>query len=171
MSAFKDNESKDWILAVDAPTIRAVRKECDGLDLASLDDKPYQLLSNDVVLLVDVLWVICREQAIARDVTDIQFGQRLVGDAIDRATAALLEAITDFFPQSQRSLLSSLVQKNKTVREKAMALTMARIDDPRLMPAMEAAMTERLDKELNDALTRLNSAKSTPELLESALAE
>jgi len=170
MATFKDSDGKDWILVLDAPTIRAVRSDCK-IDLASLDDKPFQQLHDDVVLLVDVLYVMCRDQAIAKDITDRQFGQRLVGDAIDRATAALLEAITDFFPQSQRLLLSSLARKNREVREKAMSLTMARIEDPRLMPAMEKAMEDRLDKELDDALTRLNSVKSTPESSESALAE
>jgi len=57
----------------------------------------YRLIA-DPVLLVDVLYVVCKEQADDANVTDEQFGRSMAGDAVDAATRAFLEELADFTP-------------------------------------------------------------------------
>lgn len=151
MATFKDKHGKDWVISLDAPLIMAVRRECD-LDLASTDGSAYERMADDPILLVNVLWVLCREQA--GDMTDVMFGKLLVGDAIEKATEAMLEAICDFFPLRKRQLLQAVVAKNAKIREIGMEKALARINDPQLLATLEA----RMDAEINSMLTRLTNA-------------
>lgn len=162
---FKDANSREWQVKLDAPKISEVRKEC-GIDLAALDGNTFDRLNNDPVVLVNVLWVLVRGQN--SGTTDVQFGESLVGDPIDSATEALLSAITDFFPSRKRSLLRSLTDKQTAVSQKAMELAMAKINDPALEANLLAAMEERLTKDLENLLTGLRNATDSPATAESA---
>lgn len=167
MSVFKDKNDREWMVSLDGPTIRRVRTECDGIDLADGEGKSYDRLVNDPCLLVDVLWSLCRDQAIAAGISDIQFGSALVGDAIERATAAMLESIADFFPQRSRALLTTVAAKNSKVRQLAMEKALAKIEDPELEIQVMQAMDDRMDAEVRSVLTRLRDATDTQELSES----
>jgi hypothetical protein len=91
---------REWLLKLDAPKIREVRQQFDGLDLADTDRSmsAYDRCAADPVLLVDVLYVLCRQAVQDAGLTDRQFGEALVGPAIADATTALVEAYADFSP-------------------------------------------------------------------------
>lgn len=91
---------REWLLKLDGPRIKDVRQAFDGLDLADTDRsmRAYDQCASDPVLLVDVLYVLCRDQAQAAGLTDRQFGEALVGPAIVEATKALVDAYADFSP-------------------------------------------------------------------------
>jgi hypothetical protein len=127
------------------------------LDLADSSPKTIDKLIADPCALVDTLWVLCRKQALEKNVTDEQFGAALVGDTIDDATSALIEAIVDFTPGQRRLLLRKAVDKSTEVMRKAESLALAKIDDPDLMKQVEQAITQRMDEDIKTALTRLNS--------------
>lgn len=161
MPSFKDARQREWLVALDAPTIRLVRQECH-VDLGGTDGSEFNRLAEDPVLLVDVLWVICREQAGKQNLAAEEFGRSLVGDPIDAATAALEQAWHSFFPQRKRSLLLSLSAKNAAIRLKAEELTRAKIDDPELEQRVVAAMEAKLTREVESLLTQLNGPTSSP---------
>lgn len=163
MPKFNDSKGRTWAVKLDAPTIRAVRTTFDGLDLASRDCTTYDKLANDPVLLVDVLYTICEKQATAAGVSDVDFGEALVGDAIDHACSALLEGLLDFLPQRTRALLTAIAKKNEKIRDHAIARAMEAINNPDLERRAMEKLDEALDSESLRTLTQLLSVTSTPD--------
>ena len=100
MKSFTDNTGRTWTLVVNVATVKRVRALC-GVDLNSVieveDGKPsaklLERLSSDPVLLVDVLYAVCKPECDQRNVSDEDFGAAMAGDAIEQATAALLDEV------------------------------------------------------------------------------
>ena len=63
-----------------------------------VDGTLLEKLINDPILLCDVIYCVCMEEADSRGVSDEDFGRAMAGDAIELATTALLEELVDFFP-------------------------------------------------------------------------
>ncbi len=110
MKSFTDNAGRVWTLAVNVAAIKRVRALC-GVDLNSIIEmdaanqpsaKLLERLSTDPVLLADVLYAVCKPECDSKNVTDGEFGAAMAGDAIEHATAALLDEIIDFFPEAKR---------------------------------------------------------------------
>lgn len=160
MPQFKDATGREWQIKLDAPTIREVRAVLQ-IDLGAMDGDFFRKLDDDPVLLVDLLWVLCRGQA--NGTTDRQFGQAVFGDPIATATQALIDAWLDFFPERKRLLLRSLAEKQAAVTTKATALAMQKLNDPTLEGMLLAAAEKEMDRKIQAALTSLNGAKSSPE--------
>lgn len=159
MAKFTDNQDRPWVLRITTGAIQKIRHHLD-IDLADLTGKVEKQLEDEVTL-VNVLWLLVEDEAKSRGVSDVQFGEALVGDAIDAATLALLEAKVDFFPSRKRAILREVAAKTAAVREKADALVMAKLNDPTLQEEMAKAMESRLNAEVQAALTRLRSATSS----------
>jgi hypothetical protein len=159
---FTDGKDRKWSVEINTDIIKLLRKELN-LDLAGSDQSTMDLLSDDPVLLVDALWLICQKEAKERSVTAESFGAALVGDVIDSATQAMVEAVANFFPTRKRSLLLRANAKMRTVREKAEAIAMAKLDDPALEKQLEMAMEAKMEREIKNLLTRLNSPTNSPE--------
>ena len=165
MPTFKDANGKEWIVALDGPTIREVRKAV-GVDLAATDGRAADQLYNDPVVLVDSLWIVCRSQANAAGITGEQFGRALVGDPIDSATDALIEAINDFFPKRRREAMKTLTARMKETREAGMEDALATLTDPELGQQIRGAMKVKAQTEIQKLLSELtqsNSATKSPE--------
>lgn len=109
MRVFKAN-AKEWTLRIDAPTILAVRTE-HKVDLGGVEC--FDALTSDPVLCQQVLWSLCRKQAAAASVAEETFYESLAdGDVGEAAALQLLEAIIDFFPNSQRAGLRKMLAMN-----------------------------------------------------------
>ena len=156
MAVFKDNAKQEWMIELDAPLIKAVRKEC-AVDLVSDTERPYERLYDDPILLVDTLWVLCRVQAQQRQIDQDKFAQLLTGDAIDSATEAILGAIVDFSPSRKREILRTLAAKTSKIRDLAMSRAMERLNDPELEAKLLAAADLQTERAIQEALTRLES--------------
>lgn len=165
MADFRDAQERSWVLKLDAPSIRAVRDSC-GVDLIDLESQAFLSLADDPVLLVDVLWTLCRDQAASQGVTERQFGESLVGDPIQGATEALLKSILDFFPARKRSLLTSLVEESEAIRAQSEQMALDQIRDPRLRKRLADAMEKRIGGELEKILTEFDSATNSQESAE-----
>jgi hypothetical protein len=111
MRSFVDTQSRRWTITVDVGAIRRVRALC-GIDLLSIiafkeetqeaNTDLLEKLSSDPVLLVDVLYAICKPDADAQNISDEEFGRALSGDIIEDATHILLDEVVDFFPEAKR---------------------------------------------------------------------
>jgi hypothetical protein len=161
MSQFTDAKQRPWTLNVTTGTIKKARSELK-LDLADPTQATMDRLADDPVLLVDLLWLVCAEQAKERGVSPEDFGGALVGDPIDAAVSALLEAVSDFFPRQKRLLLREANAKAATVRQKATDLALAKLNDPELEAKITEAMKTRLETEIQQVLTRLSSPTNLP---------
>ena len=60
MARFTDNQQRIWIVYVDVPIARKIRDLLD-VNILNLQEALPQLAA-DPILLVDVLYVLCREQ-------------------------------------------------------------------------------------------------------------
>jgi hypothetical protein len=138
MHPFKDNADREWELSLNVAVVKRLRDllKFDILanDVAATMDK----LASDPVLLVDVIFVCCRDQAKTSGVDDEQFGTAMAGDAIDRATTALLEEFTDFFRDArQRDLARQLLAKSRKVTDLLMTRAQQAVEkvDPQTIAA------------------------------------
>ena len=165
MKTFTDNTGRTWTLLVNVATIKRVRALC-GVDLNSIieveDGKPttklLERLSTDPVLLVDVLYAVCRPDCEQKGVSDEDFGAAMAGDAIEQATSALLDEVIDFFPEAKRLAFRKILSASRRFEE------MAR---KRLAAAMaDSGFEDRVVSEL-ERLTGLSP--NAPESSESTL--
>lgn len=125
MKSFTDNLGRAWTLVVNVAAIKRVRALCD-VDLNAIveidkDNNPstklLERLSTDPVLLVDVLYAVCKPDCDQKNVSDQDFGAAMAGDAIDHATAALLDEIVDFFPEAKRLAFKKILSATRRFEE------------------------------------------------------
>ena len=120
--SFTDSQGRGWEVTLNVAAMKAVR-EATGVNLYDvIEGNVLARLAEDPVFLVDVLYVLCREQCRDRAVTDEQFGRAMGGDAVEQAAAALLDELVAFFPKSRREVLGALLTKTDQLRETAAAM-------------------------------------------------
>ena len=121
MKTFTDNTGRTWTLSVTVGTIKRVRALC-GVDLANIITMEsgktpnvglLERLAADPVLLVDVLFAVCKPEADAKGITDEEFGRAMAGDAIELAATALLDEIIDFFPEAKRKVFRKILDASR----------------------------------------------------------
>jgi hypothetical protein len=106
-------------------------------------------LAGDPVLLVDVLYAVCKEEADAKNITDIDFGQAMAGDAIELATAALLDEVVDFFPEGKRRILQKVLNATRRFQEKSKAALNELLGDPTLDSKIDGALEQLTSSSAN----------------------
>jgi hypothetical protein len=121
MKSFVDKNARAWSIVVNIATVKRVRALCDVnlLELITVDDSGktdssvLDKLSEDPVLLVDVLYAVCKPEADKLGITDVEFGESLDGDAIEKATESLLDEIVDFFPEAKRKVFRKILDATR----------------------------------------------------------
>ena len=152
MHSFTDNAGRTWTVDITVADIKRLRAMLgvDFVNLTRADAPPEEQLlarlATDPVLLVDVLYVLCLDQAQKADITDEQFGRAMAGDAIEEATEALLQAIVDFTPNPRER---ARLARGKT----ALYETRAMLDD---------LYDERLEKRIAEEISGASSTSSPP---------
>ena len=162
MRQFTDTKERVWDVELNVRQMKRVR-DVLGIDLVNVIQAgkdgavatdTLDRVANDPILLVDILWVLCEEQAKSAGVTDADFGSALAGDSISDATRAFLDELVDFFPGARRLFLKKAVDlarkfetENAQMLEKALA-----------SPEFE----ERLKTSLIPPAASRESAESTP---------
>lgn len=134
MHTFKDAHGRSWNIVVSVGPAKNVRNRCE-VDLLTMFDSggAAQKLFSDPCLLVDVLYVLCESQCSnytvtkdgnTRRLSDIEFGEGMVGDTLEHAANALLQEVIDFFPQSRQEIYRKMVSKSeaaaKIIHQRAM---------------------------------------------------
>lgn len=147
MREFKDSQNRTIQVAVNVAVVKAVRSALNiDLIAGALDGSIYQKLIEDPVLLVDVLYVACREDLDRLQIDDLAFGRAMAGDAIANATQAFLEELGDFFPATRRALLQKALTKLQAMDRKVVERAEAIIDSP------------ELDRQIDELLERLGTS-------------
>ena len=149
MRTFNDNAGRTWSMTLNVWTVKKVR-DLLGVDLLDLGGEPasaqkpgllFRLIA-DPVLLVDVLYVVCKDQADGASVTDEQFGRAMGGDAIDAATKAFLEELADFTPSPRdRARARKVIATTWAMIEKAQDVLDAKAEKE-LPAAVETLLAE-----------------------------
>ena len=144
MKTFIDNAGRTWSISVNVSSVKRVKDMLQVNLLEIVNGELITRLYEDPELLCNVIYVLCRPQAEAQNITDEQFGESMGGDAIDNATAALLEDLVDFFPQARRTTLRKAQEKYQQMQQKAIEMVNAYLDDPQTMSVMESRVKSKL---------------------------
>ena len=158
MKTFKDNADRTWTVTVNVDAIKRVRSLLSIDLMEAVEGKLIERLIGDPVLLCDVIYCVCKEDADAKGITDEEFGRAMAGDAIELATTALLEELVDFFPQGKRQLLRKALAKLETLQETMLAVVSERLDSPEL----DAELLAELRKLGDSSGDSPASSESTP---------
>ena len=144
---FTDNAARAWKIELNVWAVKRVR-DLLHVDLLDLDggaaEEPgkgllFRLIA-DPVLLVDVVYVVCREQAETLGITDEKFGRAMAGDAIDGATKAFLEELADFTPSPRdRARARKVIEATWTLIDRAQDVMDGQADAA-MAKAADAAM-------------------------------
>ena len=120
------------MININVDAIKRVRSLLD-IDLLKVLDDGCQLLADlhdDPVLLVDVLYCLCKPQADSQNVSDEDFGRAMFGDAILHAHAALIQELADFFPSArQRAAIKKVIGKTTQVVDRLLDHAELKIDE------------------------------------------
>lgn len=163
MHSFTDNNGHSWSLVVNIGTIKRVRALCNVniLDVINIGDDGeinsdlLSQLARDPVLLVDVLYAVCKPEADTLNITDEAFGGSLSGDCITTAAEALVEEIIDFFPNPKRQICRKILSGVRSFQGK---------NQQRLN---ELCNSNEIEKEIESVLQNLNdSYMKSPESAE-----
>lgn len=142
MKTFADSQGQTWELSINSFAIKRIRDllSIDLLEVAIDRGALLTRLGDDPVLLVDLLYVLCRAQCEARQMTDEQFAAAIVGDGLYRAERAFLEELVGFFPPGKRAVLDAALAKLRQFISAAEERTLEKLADPEL----DRAVAERI---------------------------
>ena len=166
MKSFTDINGQTWTLVVNVATVKRVRALC-GVDINGIvemgeDGKPdiglLKRLESDPVLLVDVLYAVCKPECDAKGMTDEQFGAAMAGDAVEGATAALLDEIVDFFPAAKRMAFQKILKATRRFAEVAKT----RLEQTLGAPQFEDRLVSELERLTGLSGDAPQSSESTP---------
>lgn len=150
MRTFTDNVQREWAIEVNVNALKRLKPI--GVDLAGDGfSTVIQQLASDPIMLVDTLFVLCQSQADKMGISDMQFGQSMAGDAIERATNALVEALIDFFPKARQRALRTVWEKVKTADTQMIDYVGTIVDEGKLDQAIKAEFEQR-KREIEEAL-------------------
>lgn len=144
-STFTDTAGRVWAVTINTETVKRVRSLL-GVDLMEfIDGTLMAKLMSDVILLVDVLFSVCKPEADARGVSDVQFGEAMDGDVIQAGEEALAEALFRISHPSRREAARKAWEKAKKLREKAQSMACVRLEDPNLDRQLEAILSKPME--------------------------
>lgn len=164
MAQFKDNKDQEWEVKIDAPMIMKIREDCDPNFLLNDDehDNTYTRLQVDPVLLCRVIFLLCSKQREERQITEEDFYMEVIGNAIDRASEAMLAAIRSFIPRRTRALLDVFAAQDK-LQQDAIEKAVTKINSLELREKLKASIEDKIDAEYQRVVTQLESVTNTPD--------
>ena len=144
MAKFVDTKNRIWIVEISNTTLRRVKTLTDVRLMDAVDGELIPQLSQDFLLLGEVLYAVCKPQADKESIDQDEFESGLSGDTFTEARDALVEALLEFLPEDQRRLLAKAVEHQREVTARGMAMIHKRLDDPKLVDQMVADMEANL---------------------------
>ena len=151
--SFTDALERRWTFEIETETIKRLRSSID-VDLLSIFEAESTLLkrlATDQILLVDTISLILSAEIERRKLSARDFAKGLVGDAIDRATDALIEAIGFFSPRHQREILNSLWRQQKGANQQIADKIQA------ASPKMATVINQKIDQAIATVLDDLSA--------------
>ncbi|MHC2067631.1 hypothetical protein ACYFX5_09180 [Bremerella sp. T1] len=154
-TTFVDSKGRKWSATVDVPTVKAIRNalNIDLLELLNGKDQSLRQLIEDPIMLVDALYLVCRDQCNDAGIDDNEFGRGLYGEGIDNAVDAFLVGLAYFFPKGRREIVLGVIRKMNESLDRVMAKALAALEDPRVM----AAVDRESDQAVEQWLTRMDN--------------
>lgn len=171
-TTFTDRKGRQWDVALDLRNARLVDATdlsifgVNDFSILRPDKQSWHRLLTDAPFLFAVIWAMVQDQAIAKhaaatrselgpgssfpvspredyDAAELEFVSGINGPVIDKAREAMVEALSDFFPE-HRTVLSTLhrqIMKLRTKVDKIMEST-----EPMLEAMMDQQLQEGVEK-------------------------
>lgn len=149
---FTDLENREWEVSITVGIIKKIRQKLsiDLADALNFDTAGHaktdvlKKIGEDSVLLIDVLYCICEEQAKARNVSDTAFGDLFsTGELIENAENALLYGLLRFLPPAKRLAMGKILQiANRNMEKMQEEISMA-LEDPQVQAEIDKAWSEQ----------------------------
>lgn len=150
MHSFQDKNGKKWNIELNVGTAKRVKSEC-GIDLVNVitmsrDGKAQasalERLAEDPILLVDVLFSLCKEQAKEFEIDDFAFAELFNADAVEQASNALMEEIINFSQPAKRKALTRIYRTAKDFAARMDKQLEQILESPELDAEIESALTK-----------------------------
>lgn len=139
MHSFTDAENRKWRICINVAALKKCRNLLEE-DLMALVDDGFESLNaflNNPIRLVDVIYVLCQDQAEKASVSDEDFGRAMAGGAIKDAATAFVEELADFFPDPRVGAgLKKLMRAGELMATRLMEHAQKELDE--LDPEAEA---------------------------------
>ncbi len=151
MKQFTDTKERVWDVELNVRQMKRVR-DVLGVDLVNVIQAgkdgavatdTLDRVANDPILLCDILWVLCEQQAKLAGVTDEDFGSSLAGDSIETATRAFLDELVDFFPGARRLILKKAVGLARKYEMESAAAVAEALESPEFEERMKTLLSPR----------------------------
>lgn len=158
MRTFSDTQGRQWCIDINIGALKRVKTLIDVDLLQAKDGETLLLLADDPMKLADVLFALVQPMALARGVSDEDFGAALGGDTMRAAADAFVEELIDFFLKFQPAtgkMLQTLWNKLEQMTKKAEGLTELKLADPRVDQVLEreiARAEEGFEKQMQTIL-------------------
>lgn len=149
MKTFTDCMGRTWTVTINVGTIKRVKTMLGINLLEAITDDLAEKLKNDVCMLVDVLYVICKNEADAKNITDENFGEAMAGDALENATNAFLDELIDFFPAEKKMILRKAINKVNQAEKKALEMGNKYIEDMQIDKQIETKLLNIFNGAMN----------------------
>jgi hypothetical protein len=144
---FKDAKGETWQIVLHfgniARTMRASDKRFNLTQVGELADQ----LAQDPLEFYDLLWILLKPQADAKNIDEEQFGERMAAYPIHEARLAFFAEWEDFFRQAQRPDQMESLGFTVGTLKKSMELMQAQIEKDKPLFAQASALAESLMKE------------------------
>ena len=124
MQAFKDNKDRIWSISINVGALARVKALASCDLLAVLDDSAALLghIYDDYLLLGEIGWALCKPEAESKSITVDQFAEGLFGQGLTRLSDAILEELSDFFPDPRKgAMLRLTIKKLKEIEESVLS--------------------------------------------------
>lgn len=154
MSTFQDNLNRKWRVEVTVRTVKRVR-DLVGVDLyEAADGDLVDRIAADPCLLCDVICAVVRPQVEEAGLTDEDFAEGLGGDALDKATEALLAGLAEFYPEQMRHRLRAAMAKRDRALKEINRIVIGKLEDQ----TIEREIVQRINDEIDRRLSAVVSS-------------
>ncbi len=127
---FEDGLNRKWTVALTTAAAKRVKAAVKVIDLngnevpfdlidSSLIQVTMQVLRSKYITVAETMWALVSPQCQEKGVTEEQFHEGMVGDALDRATTCIEEELVNFFPSGLRSVAAKMFRKSEEMRVQA----------------------------------------------------
>jgi len=159
--SLKDGQGRLWDIAIDVISVDDVRKtnNLNLLELVAPQRAKTELVErlNDPVLLVEVLWTLCKEQGDTRKIGYRDFARAMTADAIEAAWLVIQEQLVLFSRPGIRPALQKVMEKAQAKMQAIDKRVVEMVDDPSFDAELEKELTRPRESGPTGSLTAAGS--------------
>ncbi len=143
MSTFRDSDGRQWEPEINVVTIGRVRDrlKINLLEVVLPDSTLGQRLA-DPCLMVDVLFLLCQDQAAKLGVDEVAFGKAMTADGIEDGFMLVLEGVVNFSPRGLRPAYQKVFEKAKAMEAAQAARIRKTVEEPEFEAMLNRAIDE-----------------------------